>query len=288
MPPSNSQIESAFFAAATDMSTMVPDIKTLIYGDTGQGKTVLGMQILQKYTPPDKQIYFIDTARGWVSLRNHPGLRERTTRFPYLGMSQIDAFVAMYEKGDPRVANVGAVQIDEISSVQEIDVEVVRQGRGESTGEFAAPTQPDMGVTTRRLQRTILPLLRLPINVILISHMRDDEIKIGNKATGRYMTRPAMMPTASRLIRGQVHDVLYMSTAMQGDNHIRLLQVHPTKSINAKTRVGDLPPQVSPAKFVGALGEWLNGDRPDAPAALSDSEVEAESDFDSVALEVKE
>jgi hypothetical protein len=284
--PSEAQILDALVATMDDMSSMVADVKTIVYGDTGMGKTVFGMQMLQRYTPKDKEILYMDTARGWVSFNNHPELKQRVKRMEFQGLSQIDALVAAIKKNDPRFANIGGIMIDEASSVQEMDLEKTRIGRGESTGEFAAPTQPDMGVTTYRFRRTFDPLFRLPQHIVITSHVREDEIKIGNHATGKRQIRPAFMPKVSQMLRGLVHDVLYLTANVDSNgNYSRSLQVMPTPKINCKTRVGGLPPAVTPAQFIKAYDEWIVGGRESNKAELDDGTVTIESDDVGIVVE---
>lgn len=267
------QMLQALADSMDDMDNLVADIKTMLYGESGTGKTVLGMQILQQFTPEDKKIIFIDTGRGWVSLNNHPELKRRTKRMQFLGLSQIDILVKAIREGKPGFQDIGGIQVDELSTIQVKDTHVVMIGRGESTGEFAAPTQPDMGVTTRRMISTFGPLLSLPQNVVVTSHTREDEVKIGSKATGKYMVRPGMMPTLSKSLQGMVHEVLYLSADIKAPvggkpTYTQSLQVKPTDKIAAKTRIGGLAPVVSPATYMQALTEWVEGSRPTKAAEL--------------------
>lgn len=276
------QIQQALLESMEDMDQIVVDIKSFLYGESGTGKTVFAMQMLQRFTPRDKIVLFVDTARGYVSLNNHPELKRRTKRIQYQGLSQIDALVSAIIKERPGFENIGAVLVDEVSSIQVKDTHVVMKGRGESTGEFAAPTQPDMGVTTARMIRTFSPLLELPIHVILTSHIREDELKIGNMGTGRMVTRPSMMPVLSGSLRGLVHEVTYISADTNAPvggkpTYNRTLQVMPTRKIVAKTRIGGLTPTVTPAKYLEAMAEWIEGSRPTVEAMIDDVSDEPES-----------
>jgi len=273
------QILAELESSMVDMDQLVVDIKTLLYGESGTGKTVLGMQILQQFTPENKRIVFIDSARGYVSLNNHPELKRRTKRIQYEGLVQIAALANAIKQGKPGFADIGAVMVDELSSIQIKDTHVVMKGRGESTGEFAQPSQPDMGVTTVRMIKNFSPLLELPIHVILTSHLREDELKIGKMETGRMVTRPFLMPQLSGVLRGLVHEVLYLSADTKAPvggkpTYARTLQVMPTNKIVAKTRIGGLSPTVSPATYIKALGEWIEGSRPTQKASVDSIEDE--------------
>lgn len=285
--PTKAQTYAALRESETPMVEVLTDIKSLIYGDTGMGKTVLGMQLLQRFTPPNQRIVYIDTARGFVSFNNHPELKQRVTRMQYQGLSQIDTLKDAILEGVEGFTDIGGLMIDEVSSVQEVDLENVRIGRGESIGEFAAPTQPDMGVTTSRLRRTMSPLLSLPIHIVLTSHVREDEVKVGNFATGKRQVRPALMPKASQMLRGLVHEVTYLTADVDSQGkYSRSLQVMPTPKINCKTRIGGLPVAVSPARYLDAMQEWLEGSRPTNEATPDDGTVSRESD-DSVGIVVE-
>ena len=273
--PTETQLMDALSESIDDMSTLVADIKHWIYGESGMGKTVLGMQELQRFTPPELDILYIDTARGWVSLNNHPELKKRTRRVQYQGLSQLKTLTRAIEINHPKFNNIGAIMFDEISTMEQLDTDVVQVGRGENTGEFSAPSQPDMGVTTARIRRVFGPLLKLPQNIIIVSHIREDEVKIGDRPTGKMVTRPNMMPKLSSLLRGMVHDISFLSADINAPlggkpTYARTLQVMPTNKIVAKTRIGGLTPTVTPAKYLDALGEWIEGSRPTNPAVPDD------------------
>jgi transcriptional regulator with PAS, ATPase and Fis domain len=110
--PNEAQILAELQSSMIDMDQLVVDIKTLLYGESGTGKTVFGMQILQEYTPEDKRIVFIDSARGYVSLNNHPELKRRTKRIQFEGLSQIQALANAIKQQKPGFDDIGAVMVD--------------------------------------------------------------------------------------------------------------------------------------------------------------------------------
>lgn len=254
---------AALIAKRENLVGKHPYFKTLIYGDSGFGKTVFGMQLAQAITPPDKTIEFIDFLEGWVSLLNHPGLTARTSRQQYEGISQIEYLAKAIKAKIPPFDTVGTVILDELSAMAKSDLDVVLKSRAakDASKDPNAPTQPDFYAATERMRRTVTELLQAQINVIVIAHIREDKL-----SNGLVVTRPAFMPAFSDIFRQMMHQVTFLSaeefTAEDGSvEYRRAFQVHPTRSISAKTRVGDLPTALKGNDLIVAIQEWMRGER---------------------------
>lgn len=249
-----------------DLTVKSPYFKGMIYGESGVGKTILALQVAQAITPSNMKIAYLDTVEGWVSALNHPGLTARCIRMPYQGLSQIAAIVqAIDEKVEP-FDKVGCLIIDEASTVSRLDLDVALKVRANTTKDkdADAPTWPDMNINTHRMRMSMLDLLSKDVHVVLTSHIRED----ADKRTGKVITRPDFMPQISKSIREMVHLVGHMSAEVSATDegeikYDRTIQVYPTASVVAKTRISGLGIYASAEELCTAIPEWLQGKRED-------------------------
>lgn len=274
-------VDAAIIQALIDkrqaLDTIHPNFKGLIYGESGFGKTVKTMEIAQAITPPGKTIEFIDFLEGWVSLLNHPGLTRRTNRQQYEGLSQLEFLAKAIKLGIEPFDVVGTVVIDEISAMGKSDLDIVLKTRAKNdkSKDPNVPTQPDFYANTERMRRTVTELLQADINVLFVAHIREDKL-----SNGRVVTRPAFMPAFSEIFRQMLHMVANLSaeefTAEDGtQDYVRAFQVHPTRSISAKTRVGGLPVTVDSETLIPAIIEWMKGERDEEPTHKGDPNLAA-------------
>lgn len=263
----------------------------IIYGDNGGGKTVCAVKLghaICKYKGGG-QILFIDAVNAWRSLKNHPELLPGLKRIPYSGKSQLDIINSALEFNPPNFAafNYKVIILDEMSSMTDHDGDVVLAARSkaDSKKDPDVLTQPDMGATTERMRRTVTKMLKQDISVIFVSHMRNDE----DKLKGYAYTRPRFMPKFSGTIREGLDFVAFMSADIENRDgqpvYTRSLQVHPSRSIVAKTRIGGLPMHVNPDRFIARAIEWLGEDKPETEEVTLVNDVfelvsESGGDFD--------
>lgn len=272
-------IIEALLEKRENLSTKHPFFKALVYGESGFGKTVFAAQLAQAITPPDKTIEYIDFLEGWVSLLNHTGLTARTNRQQYEGLSQIE-FLAKAIKANVEPFNkIGTVIVDELSGMTKGDLDVVFKARvqKDASKDPFAPTQPDYYANTERSRRAVTELMQANVNVIFVAHIREDKL-----SNGLVVTRPSFMPAFSDIFRQMMHMVVFLSAqefaSEDGEvNYKRAFQVHPTRSISAKTRVGGLPVSMEAGALIQAIQEWMEGNR--------DSEELGETSVEGNALE---
>lgn len=269
----------ALMGKREQLSAKTPYFKGLIYGDSGAGKTVAAMKIAQAVTPPGKTIEFIDFLEGWVALLNHPGLTARANRQQYEGLSQLEYLAKFIKMGVEPFDKIGTVILDEWSSMTQTDLDVVLKSRAakDASKDPNAPTQPDFYANTERSRRAITELMQAHVNVICVGHIREDKLSNGVVRQG-----PAFMPKFSEKFRQMLHLVANLNaeefTTEDGSpDYRRFLQVHPTRSISAKTRIGGLPLSLSVEELIPAILEWMRGERAEEPTAEGDKELEAES-----------
>lgn len=261
---SEEKILQGLLDSMEDMEHASPLAKIMIYGESGVGKTVAALQVAQAITSPDKRVLYLDAVEGWVSLLNHPELKKRVTRMVYKGRSQIDAIADYVGKEDSPLLQFETVILDELSTMSKNDLDIVlaQRSKADAGKDPDVPTQPDYLSNTERMRRTATKLLKAGVNIILVSHLREDK----DQRTGVITIKPAFMPKFSETLRENIHVVAYMTADERRDeegvvSYLRALQVHPTKGVVAKTRVGGLTTRVDVDEFINTYIEWQRGDR---------------------------
>lgn len=265
------QLLDALGESTKDLSVYPPRLLGMIYGASGHGKTVLAVQIAQKITKPGDRIFYIDTADGWVSCQEHPGLLERLTGVAYKGISQLDTLIEAIKltqnpesKSVPaleRYQNIGTVILDEASTMAAFDLDTVTAARADVNVMFDEdkPEWDDRNIATNRFRKAIYRLINnTPCNIILVAH--DREAKNKKKIT---VTSPAFAEKTSELVRQPLHLVGYLTADNQvtGDNkpvYRRSVQCWPTNQADAKSRISSLNVNETPEALVEKISAWLS------------------------------
>src|SRR5215217_5848908 len=113
VPPAKAM--SDLLASMVDMKAQHVPSMTGIYGDQGTGKTVTGMEFLQRIVPKHKKIVYVDSAANWTSLQNHPHLMERVKLMEYENMEQLQVLARMLRISEELREKIGGVMLDEYS-----------------------------------------------------------------------------------------------------------------------------------------------------------------------------
>lgn len=261
----------AFLDTLVPLERETPYAKVLIYGDSGVGKTVLSTTLGQR-------ILLVDAVDGWVSLRNHPGLLSSVTRVRYEGLSQLDTLADMFLDG---ALEFDTIVLDEASAIATFDLDTVLKARAakDISKDPNVPTQPDFFANTERCRRTFTRLLKLPVNVVLVAHVREDK----DERTGIVTKRPQFTPKLRTTIEQSCHLVGFLTAneIKDGDEtkYIRRLQTMPSKGITAKSRIGGLPFIVDEPNLGDLLQDFTETEdsqveiplEPDAPTTESET-----------------
>lgn len=245
-------------ATMEDLTTSQPSFKGLLYGVSGVGKTVSAVMLAQQITPPDKTIQYIDTAQGWVSLMNHPELiTDRVKRMRYINLAQLDALSLMIKAGLDEFGRIGTIILDEATSAADTSLDEVLQFRAskDRSKDPDTPTQPDYNTTTNRVRKTFNELSNLEgVHVIFVGHSRKDK---DNRNIEK--ESPSFLPKLGQKIKQPLHLIANVSGNEIDNKYVRIFQVHPTRTIDAKCRIGGLPPQVEYKVLADQIDGWLRG-----------------------------
>lgn len=252
-------------AALDDLTDKQASFKGMIYGESGVGKTVAAMKIAHYLTTEDQTVLFLDSAQGWTAIKNHPELLKRSHRMVIKNVQMLEDIARAINGGLGLFRNVGAVVVDEHSSYAESDLLVLTASRAakEAGKDPDAPSWPDMNASSNRMKKYTAPLLRLEnVHIILVAHERVDKDNAGVTVTS-----PMYLPKYGAHLRGLLHLVGHMTadekvTADGRAEYTRRIQVHPTRKIIAKTRVGGFDSVlISLKELVLGIDEWLGGKR---------------------------
>ena len=261
-----------------DLTQSRPSFKGLIYGVSGVGKTVAAVQIAQEITDSTKTIHYIDTAQGWVSLMNHPELiTNRVKRMKYINLAQIEALVRAVRLGEDEFGDIGTIIVDEATSAADTALdEVLKYRASQDKGKDPdTPTQPDYNTTTNRVRKTYNELLTLEgIHVIFVAHTRKDK-----DARNVEVQSASFLPKLGQKIKQPLHLIANLSGNEVDKKYIRIFQVHPTRTIDAKCRIGGLPPQVEYPQLIHQVKGWLQGNvhEVEETALVADNDPEVTS-----------
>lgn len=273
------QIYEALLASMQDMSTIIPNFRCILFGDSGVGKTVMAMQIAQAITPPDKKIAYIDFREGWVVLLNPEwrSLQERVVRFQYQGLSQLENMAYAIKAAKPPFGDFGAVILDEGTSMSQDDLQTVikKNVEREPTKDPDVAAWPDYNAEQNRFTKTFNILNSAPTHFLMLCHERTD------KRNGLEYTDLAFQPGLSKIVKRDMHLVGHMfadqqqASGLADARYLRQIQVHPTRFVSAKTRISGLPVKFEINKLVPAITEYLRGDRGDEEPKEIINEIES-------------
>jgi hypothetical protein len=243
-----------------------------VSGDQGTGKTVAGMKILQRITPEDKKIVYIDTAMNFATLNNHPNERRRAKVMEYENMEQL-LILAQAIRTNPQIKSmIGAVMIDEYSSAVKADRKwIVRTRSNQAAKENKYkdphhPSQADYLSSQIRSEEVLQAFMLSGIHVCFITHEKVDE---------KVVTRPDFAPGAANDFQRLIHGV-YRSTAKVEAGTLKFqLQLQPTGRISVKNRIGGLGVFAVAEEVAEAYNKW--GIAEDTPTDTAVTPAQAET-----------
>lgn len=241
LPTPPKPVINALIASLENMEAMNVPAMMCIYGDQGTGKTFSLMEFIQGITAPGKRIIYVDSAAGWTSLNNKRSLMNRVKRMKFENMEQLIALAAAIRDKVPPFDTVGAVVLDEYSSMVKKDktwIVKARSQQKEKNGEFKdpfQPAQPDYLASQIRSEDVLNAFLECDIHVGFTSHEKYDDKTL--------MTRPDFPPGASNDFQRLIHSVLRATVTLDKTTKVvkRRLQLQPIGNrVSVKNRIGGL------------------------------------------------
>lgn len=263
------------------MDEIDPFLKALIYGVSGVGKTVEAFVLAQMTRPENKRILYVDTGEGWISTLNHDAkLRQNVTRLAFKGISQIETIVDVIKAGVPGYENFSTIVFDEFSTTAKKDLHSVMDATLDDDDKMSPPEFKQYNITTRRMENVYFKLLELKEthHLIFIAHAREDK----NPKTGLVVTSPAFMDKFGATVRENVHVVAHMTADVKSNSgapsYQYEMQVHPTKMVVAKSRIGGMNIKVSLGEFNSRMKKWLDDNTGKLVAEQEVTELSSERD----------
>lgn len=235
--------------------------RLLLYGQSGVAKTKVACETASKF---GSYIYIESDPDGWVTLADWPELRALGQRMVYQGLAQLEAICLAYELEDPEFTKHKTVVLDTLSAVATLDLDKVVLTRSsleeKRDTEMPQATQPDYGITTERVRRVLSRLLACQVNIIFVAHERED--KDENTSVTYY--RPGFTPKLRKDIERTMTVVGFM-TAVEDrttGEYQRRMQLQPTRTIAAKSRIRGLPVAIDSDTFPSIIVDWVKKGSP--------------------------
>lgn len=209
----------------TKPETSAPYLKVLIYGEPGVGKTT--------FAASAPYPLLIDVERGSRVL-----VGSNADILPFVSIEQIDKLVDYLLSGNAAFDKYDTIAFDSISELQR---RLLDQQLGVASKKLGSPVYKadwDLwGVNTQILREMVSRFRDIPKNLIMTAHAKVDK----EESSGILQMRPDLTPRLASTITAMFDIVAYMKINSKGD---RVIQVHPSKTVVAKTRVTTLPKEI--------------------------------------------
>lgn len=221
-------------------------VKALVYGDPGVGKTVFGCN------SPMPLLLDVD-GTGATSLLNHPEINANTKVLQVRQFNQmLDVFEEFKKKEmglpcHPVVHDRETLVVDTLSALAQKHLEefIAKEKIGSPQRDPVA-YQRDYKFNTAAMRQLVGYFTSLEMNVVMLAHadLQKDE------RTGIIKVKPMLTPKLASAMEA-VFDIFAFMTSETDDqfNTQRVLQIMPTRTVVAKTRIGGLPSLIAEPAF---------------------------------------
>jgi phage nucleotide-binding protein len=208
-------------------------INVCIYGDPGVGKTVLAA------TAPKP--LFLDVENGFISVKNHPELHAAARRMRFIGVKAVERLAEKVLDG--HFSEYETFVIDTFTALQDRALKeftIAAYKKNPNLREDAyTPEGKDYQRNTEMLKHIVSLFRDAEKHVIFLCHSKEDK----DERTGAIFTRPQLTPKlAGKLVADcSVVGHMTLSGGKNGEPVVRRLQILPSPTVHAKSRIGGLP-----------------------------------------------
>lgn len=252
-----------------------------IYGGKGTGKTIAAVKLAMATLDEGEFLLYIDSAENWSSILNHPEVdHKRILRYQYTGLDSLFTWMKSIkeQKSHPLLSKIGAVVMDEYSSMVQFDLNWITeqrafalQAQNDHSKDPYTPMWPDYRSVEVRFLKVLKGFMSAKpgMSLIFVSHEKYYEKEAKFRAE---------MPSATAADFEKLLHGIYRVTAdfkKQGDKevYLRKFQTMPTKSVSAKTRF-PVPFYCSLEQLIEGYKAWGRKDLEAKDEVLSEEEEE--------------
>lgn len=255
---------ASIMSSISDMSTDSSDVDFfgMIYSEFGMGKTVTTMALAQQIRG-DGDILFCDSSDGWVSLQEFPALMEGVDRFRVADPADLIVIangIAGGKLKSKRKKKFTVAVVDESSSIFDMMLEnYLREKHGlgpddqlpEAEGKEYGPPTAAFESMLRKFHDAS------GVHVILTAHARE----IGETKE----LRPSFPPKAYAVAMRKLHVCAALSAKRKkvaggATTYERSVQLLPSASVSAKSRIPGSPLKCDPIEFIELVSGWVGSD----------------------------
>lgn len=263
--------EMARLGVLTDAMMMPDPVKSfhgMFYGVSGVGKSHLTMEVLEKILAPDKAILSIDSSGNWQRIKDNVRLTHPWVHIPFTFIEDIRIFTKAIAEGIEPYNNVGAVVLDEASWMAEEDVDRLYETRKHlietgqkkrpETGDPDTPDWADYRPALVRFRSMLTELYAIEgLHVILISHEKE------NPPNKPVYYRANFSDATYKKVKAPLQLVARVTAEIKtrpggAPEYERSVQVHPTKTVDAKQGLGLNMVKFNAEWLPDAIQQWLD------------------------------
>lgn len=236
--------------------------KGFLYGEWGTSKTITTAKCVKK------KGLWIYTDQGINSFYNHPELLDKVELVPYDGLSQLTTIGQAVMEGHPDYVDFDLICVDTISQVQEEYLDWLNDnytfGGDMRIRATPRPGNPglkaeeviglgDYNLTRRNMSTPIKTLVKAPVNVMFLAHLREPTFMEQSK--GKLVRRPTLTETVFKLV---AREATFMGLVERNGNE-RTIQFKTDKKTVAKSQINALTDKVINADNLHEILEkWEN------------------------------